>query len=410
MSIQLTRKELYDLVWERPVTKVAAELKVSDVALHKICRKHNIAVPPRGYWAKLAAGKPVQQRSLPKGSKDQSKIIDIVGSRANQLPQAVLDAQNRGVHYEASARSIAQPIDTSDIPEILSLRDRLAQAKPKKDGFFRLTGKKQFAVCITPNTKERTLLALERIAAEALARGYELTSSDQGLALNIEGEVITLSIEEETERVPHAPTSTETAKLERWEAMYQRKIRRGEWASTWDKPQIPEFDEVPSGKLLVEIDREHCWDGLRRRFRDGKRQRIEDLAPKIVTAAAACAAAAVERRLEAERREREREEYQRRYEEMERQRILEEKRWELLKSKVRLLEKAKYLDRFVSDYTSCFRDKVLPEACQNFLAWASDQAGKIRSEIDPAELARVLEKHDLMNDEAKIDSWTRVDR
>jgi hypothetical protein len=410
MSIQLTREELYELVWERPVSKVAVEFAISDVALHKICRKHNVPVPPRGHWAKLAAGKPVRRKPLPKGPKDQPEFIEIAGSRANQLPQSVLDAQTRGVEQEVSADTVAPTTDPSAIPEILALRDKLAKAKPKKDGFVRLTGKKQFAVCVTPNTEERTVIAIERLAAEALARGCQLTSSDQGLALDIEGEVITLSTEEETERVPHVPTATESANLERWEATYQRKIRRGEWASTWDKPQIPEFDEVPSGKLRVEIDREHCWDGLRRRFRDGKRQRIEDLAPKIVTAAAACAAAAVERRLEAERREREREEYQRRYEEMERQRILEEKRWEFLESKVQLLEKANYLDRFVSDYTSCFRDQVLPEACQKILAWASEQAGQIRAEIEPAKLARVLEKHDLMNDQAKIDSWTRVDR
>ena len=95
---------------------------------------------------------------------------------------------------------------------------------------------------------------------------------------------------------------------------------------------------------------------------------------------------------------------------MERQRILEEKRLEFLESKVQLLEKAKYLDRFVSDYTSCFRDTALPEACRELIAWASDQAANIRAEIDPTKLARVLEKHDLMNDQAKIDSWTRVDR
>jgi len=33
MSILLTREELYEMVWEQPVTKVAAELEISDVAL-----------------------------------------------------------------------------------------------------------------------------------------------------------------------------------------------------------------------------------------------------------------------------------------------------------------------------------------------------------------------------------------
>ena len=44
---------------------LAKELGVSDVALHKICRKHDIPNPPLGWWAKKAAGKAVVQIPLP---------------------------------------------------------------------------------------------------------------------------------------------------------------------------------------------------------------------------------------------------------------------------------------------------------------------------------------------------------
>jgi hypothetical protein len=36
------------------MTKVAMELGISDVALSKICKKHRVPVPGRGYWAKIA--------------------------------------------------------------------------------------------------------------------------------------------------------------------------------------------------------------------------------------------------------------------------------------------------------------------------------------------------------------------
>ena len=38
----LTRKELYDRVWTNPMTKLAKQFGLSDVALHKICRKHHL--------------------------------------------------------------------------------------------------------------------------------------------------------------------------------------------------------------------------------------------------------------------------------------------------------------------------------------------------------------------------------
>ena len=51
MPIELTREELFKQVWERPMTKAAADYGISDVALKKICDKHRIPVPGRGYPA-----------------------------------------------------------------------------------------------------------------------------------------------------------------------------------------------------------------------------------------------------------------------------------------------------------------------------------------------------------------------
>ena len=409
MSIQLTREELYDLVWSRPVTKVAAELEISDVALHKICRRHDVPVPPRGHWAKLAAGKPIQQTPLSKSSKARSGLIEIIGSPAKQLPRAVLEAQKLGISCEATLDERSAIEEGAQTPQIRALRNKLSHARPMKDGFIRISGKRQFSVSVTPATKERAARVLERIVGAALTRGYALLPSNLGLALNIDGQRISLAIQETTDRVPHVATSAESAKLDRWERNHRQKTRQHEWISAWDKPKIPEYDEVSSGRLCVEIDKSHSWDGLRRRFCDGKRQRVEDLAGKIVTAATACAASAIEREKEAERRQREREEYEAHRQERERQRILEDKRWEFLECKARLLEKAQYLDQFVNDYSHFFQDDEIPQVCQDLLTWASKRALRIRDSINPSSLASILEKHDLMNDQADIATWTQVD-
>lgn len=54
---RFTREQLYGLVWERPIQQLAQSFSMSDVGLAKICRKANVPLPPRGYWAKLQAGK-----------------------------------------------------------------------------------------------------------------------------------------------------------------------------------------------------------------------------------------------------------------------------------------------------------------------------------------------------------------
>lgn len=62
-----------------------------------------------------------------------------------------------------------------------------------------------------------------------------------------------------------------------WEADRERQQRRGDWFGGWDKPAIPEWDHVPSGTLVFELDRGGGWDGLRRRFADSKRKHVEDM-------------------------------------------------------------------------------------------------------------------------------------
>lgn len=65
------RDKLYEEVWAEPVMKVAERYGVSDVALAKTCRKLNVPLPPRGYWAKIKAGKTPRRAALPKLKKGE---------------------------------------------------------------------------------------------------------------------------------------------------------------------------------------------------------------------------------------------------------------------------------------------------------------------------------------------------
>jgi len=48
-----------------PVQRAAAQFGVSDVALAKACRRQQVPLPPRGYWARKAAGQAVSPPPLP---------------------------------------------------------------------------------------------------------------------------------------------------------------------------------------------------------------------------------------------------------------------------------------------------------------------------------------------------------
>ena len=58
MSVDVTRQELYDLVWARPIMHVAKDFGISGSMLCRICTDRNVPRPPRGYWANLNATSP----------------------------------------------------------------------------------------------------------------------------------------------------------------------------------------------------------------------------------------------------------------------------------------------------------------------------------------------------------------
>lgn len=52
----ITREQLYQEVWAKPMLAVAQRHRVSGSFLARICRRLNVPCPPRGYWAQKAAG------------------------------------------------------------------------------------------------------------------------------------------------------------------------------------------------------------------------------------------------------------------------------------------------------------------------------------------------------------------
>lgn len=64
-EVKMDRAQLFERVWSEPVAKLAAEWGISGPGLKKVCRKLEVPVPPRGYWAKLKARHRVNRPGLP---------------------------------------------------------------------------------------------------------------------------------------------------------------------------------------------------------------------------------------------------------------------------------------------------------------------------------------------------------
>lgn len=87
MAHTFTRQELYELVWDSPMTVVAKQLGVSDVWLRKNCVAANIPVPGLGYWARKRAGQNLQRIPLPERGLGEADEIAIGRQPGYWYPQ-----------------------------------------------------------------------------------------------------------------------------------------------------------------------------------------------------------------------------------------------------------------------------------------------------------------------------------
>lgn len=96
----ITREELYNLVWESPLSQLAKKYNLSDHGLRKICKKLDIPLPKNGHWQKIQFNKKVIIEKLPVNDKvetsvtlkfreDSETIIDGEGNELNHLTKEI---------------------------------------------------------------------------------------------------------------------------------------------------------------------------------------------------------------------------------------------------------------------------------------------------------------------------------
>ncbi len=61
----LSRQELYDLIWSTPVAKLASDFGVTESTVKNHCNNRRVPRPTLGYWKKLAAGIKPRKKALP---------------------------------------------------------------------------------------------------------------------------------------------------------------------------------------------------------------------------------------------------------------------------------------------------------------------------------------------------------
>ena len=129
------REKLYDEVWKEPVLVVAKRYGISNVALAKTCRDLAVPLPPRGYWARIRAGrKPPPRPPLP----------PYESSPGNQTTRRVSGRDGATVSRVTDEKDDHSPTNSARVPETPDTPSRPERKTPDKNPTVRKTSPKEF--------------------------------------------------------------------------------------------------------------------------------------------------------------------------------------------------------------------------------------------------------------------------
>jgi len=340
------------------------------VGLAKMCKRLDVPTPGWGYWQQLAAGMdPVREELPDRGSGTPTEVqIKKHAPKVKAPPVAVPSVP------------VADTLAGAD-SLVREIQQRLRGPLETEHGMKVIFGGGHAVVKVSPQTENRTLRILNALFKALRARGHDIrlrTTREYGrefavLETAIGGETaIDFWLTEHVKRTERVLTKEEKARKERFHFLLAGR-----------------YDYAPSGRLILEINAPSGYE-LRRRWADGKKQRIEDVLGEVVVG---LEAAALAWRDDQERRERERHDEERR----ERQRQAANRRAahrKALEEDLVQMANAWAQAQLVRSFLVAVQDKVREaERSDGFaawLSWAMDHVEEVDPLADPQAIAKSL--------------------
>ncbi len=358
------RETLYKEVWAAPVTEVAKKYKVSDVAIHKVCKSLEIPTPSQGYWAKLRAGKPVAKTPLPQSTKTAKKIGAQTGytppSETNQNVLEFLGDEERAVVMAVASQILLPDENERMHSKIIAHRKVIAEWKKQENRNAndkwrpRNTPAPPFLANTISNTSiPRACRIIDALIKAMEPLGCKLTDN---LEFAVNGETVCVSFSESQDKINHIPTKEENRQL----LEYEEKRRKYSYAS---RPQISKYDYQYNGRLCLKINNQKS-------FRDCKAYQLEDRLGDMMLELYAAAEGLRQQRLAREDAERKRQEDARREEERRKRYNTEVDRTLALANIADDYDTACKIRRYISAYKVAHLDEDISE----WQEWANAKA------------------------------------
>lgn len=120
MEHRFTRQQIYDRVWSKPMSHLAAELGTTTGILSTFLRRADIPTPSSGHWMRKEFGKPTEQPPLPPTPSGcvEPLVLDTEKHRAKRKPKHIAAdlTPDLGVAQKTPATTPENPVQVRPKP------------------------------------------------------------------------------------------------------------------------------------------------------------------------------------------------------------------------------------------------------------------------------------------------------
>lgn len=358
------RNKLYEKVWCEPVTKVAQRYGVSDVAIAKVCRKLQIPLPGRGYWAKKEHGHSVDRTPLP-DLKDPPRLMKPSPSKKAKFPERPEDqAEFERIDrlLTEGAFSLAFDKKMLDHPLVRAAGKALQNGtEDVRHILSPLSGQPCLDIRVSRKTLDRALRIAAQLIATFEAHQYKITVKSgvrDNTSVLCDGDEVLFTIREKVKQLESDPNTS------------------GRHGSVLSYKQV---DYEPTGQLSIDIP--EYVDLLKKKWSDTDHAQLEEVVPQSVGGVLKVGVALRRRRLDRQERDLESKKRQMELAELA-QRIKDEKnRLEQLEQMVANWCFAKDIREFIAEMeaknAASISDSEPQSKFVEWIRWARDQADRL---------------------------------
>jgi hypothetical protein len=257
-TIRFERQNLYEQVWEKPMTTLAAEYGLSDVGLRKICKRLSIPLPPQGYHLRTRKG---QRPPLPP-SKDGLKehvthIYEPEQLTVNELPQPV-EVPEITFEEQPENRIVVSDEPVSHHQHIAEAKSQLKKNKPDNYGRVSTYWKRGNDISVFPESIERALLIMNALVRALGKRGFTVSVDEKSNATvaKVLDEQIGFRLEERSRQIRHVPTPAEL--------LDEKKHSYRHYAA---------YDYIATGEFSLKISGAYQYEKI---CKDDKKGKVEE--------------------------------------------------------------------------------------------------------------------------------------